>query len=144
MGRVPSVLSASFLAFAMLAFSGWALVAQLHGLAEELPNHQREIKQKINSLSVGQSSTFSRLSQMFDNLQGIRKNEEVVSGEREPDPQLTKPLAQPPTVVLKDEQSPFAKAIEMVHPVIEPLASGAMVIVLVMSFLSVARTYDFE
>lgn len=138
LGRVPSVLLASFLAFAMIGLSAWALVSQLHGLASELPDHQREIQQKISSLSIGKNSTFSRLSQMFDDVLGNHINEEVVSAEGELGLESTRPIVQPPVVVLKDETSQLAKAIEIVHPIIEPLASTAMVVVLVI-FLLICR-----
>ncbi len=138
LGRVPSVLLASFFAFALIGLSSWGLLSQLHGLAAELPNHQREIKNKINSLSVGENSTFSRLSQMFDELLGKGANEEVALENADTDLQSTRPIAQPPIVILKEEKSQFARAIEMLHPVLEPLASAAMVVVLVM-FLLICR-----
>ncbi len=143
LGRIPSVLVASGLAFALIGISVWALVSQLHGLAADLPSHRMEIKNKISSLSVGENSTLSRLTEMFDDVLGNRtqatanKIEEGADSETSPPTESLTPA--PQTIVIREnESSQFSRAVEIFLPVVEPLASAALVIVLVM-FLLIRR-----
>ena len=68
LGRTLSVLIASGLAFALIASAGWALASQVRHLAADLPNHQQEIKKKIDAFKTSESSTYGRLTVMFEEL----------------------------------------------------------------------------
>ena len=68
LGRTPSVLIASGLAFALIALAGWALASQVQHLAADLPNHQQEIKKKIDAFKTSEGSTYGRLTVMFEEL----------------------------------------------------------------------------
>ncbi len=142
LGRIPSVLAASGLAFALIGLSAWALVSQLHGLAADLPSHRMEIKNKISSLSVGENSTLSRLMEMFDDVLGNRTQVagNMIEGDAADASAATGLKSQvPQTIVIRaDESSQLSKAIEILLPIVEPLASAALVIVLVM-FLLIRR-----
>ena len=73
LGRTLSVLIASGLAFALIAMAGWALALQVRHLAADLPNHQQEIKKKIDVFKTSEGSTYSRLTVMFEELFPTRR-----------------------------------------------------------------------
>ena len=68
LGRTLSVLIASGLAFALIGAAGWALASQVQRLAADLPNHQQEIKKKIDGFKATEGSTYRRLTVMFEEL----------------------------------------------------------------------------
>ncbi len=158
LGRTAAVLVATGFAFATIGLALWALAAQTSSLAADLPNHKNEIKAKLASLQVDEGSTFSRLTDMFDEL--FPSDPAVVVSPAEPNGEsgdaATEPLDavdafpdfmapavvadQPPPaptsiIVAAPTGSPFSSAIEILLPVVEPLATAALVVVLVMFLL---------
>ncbi len=159
MGRTAAVLVATGFAFATIGLAIWALAAQTSSLAAELPNHKHEIKAKIASLQVDEGSTFSRLTDMFDEL--FPSDSAVVvtpaDADAEPDnagdalrdvdameptfrvPQVVEPQPPPPAetsiVVAAPASNTVSSTIEILLPVISPLATAALVVVLVMFLL---------
>src|SRR5262249_48857707 len=66
--RVPAVLTVVGLAFAILGAIGWGVGVQVQHLARDLPGHQQEIKQKIDSLRSSEDGTISRLIRMIEEI----------------------------------------------------------------------------
>lgn len=158
LGRTPAVLVATGFAFATIGLALWALAAQTSSLAADLPNHKNEIKAKLASLQVDEGSTFSRLNDMFDEL--FPSDAAVVVTPADPDQASGDSTDEPPgavdafpdfmgPAVVADQPPPaptsiivaaptgstFSSAIEILLPIVEPLATAALVVVLVMFLL---------
>ena len=137
LGRIPSVLAASFLAFALIGLCGWALASQIRSLASELPNHREEIKAKIDSLSTSKESTLSRLTSMFTEIAADLGKPESSPSEEGKISKGESPLPIP-VVVRNEGQSTFESALAILLPIVEPLGQAALIIVLVL-FLLIQR-----
>lgn len=137
LGRVPSVLVASVLAFSSIALCGWAVITQIRHLASELPNHRQEIRSKIESLSASGQSSFARVASMFKELgEDIGRPDEPVNRQ---DSMLDRVAIFPiPVVVQNEGQSPIESATAILLPIVEPLGQSALVVVLVL-FLLIQR-----
>ena len=133
LGRLPSVLLASGLTFAIIGASSWGLFSQLKRLAIDLPNHKQEIQTKLVALRVSDDSTMGRLTDMFNEIfppEGSLPQQGEESIARNDDAST-----QPPIVVAREAKPQFSSAMEILLPVIEPVATSALVIVLVMFLL---------
>ncbi|TWT91170.1 AI-2E family transporter [Neorhodopirellula pilleata] len=150
-GRVGSVLVATGIAFGLIALATWALVSQVQSLAADLPNHKTEIKSKIASLRVSEDSTFSRLTAMFQELfpeEGVKAEPARENLDKELDDKFADgsntdqdELADdaPSTIVVAAaEDGRIAAASDILLPIVEPMATAALIIVLVM-FLMICR-----
>lgn len=137
LGRIPSVLLASAVAFSSIALCGWAVLSQIRHLANELPNHRQEIRSKIDSLSTTGQSSFARVTSMFKELgEDISKPAEPVDRQ---DSLLNRVAMWPiPVVVQNEGQSPIEAATAILGPIVEPLGQCALVVVLVL-FLLIQR-----
>jgi predicted PurR-regulated permease PerM len=139
LGRIPSVLIASMLAFALIGLSTWALALQIQGLAEELPSHRQEIKAKLDSLRVDGNSTFQRLSDLLEDVNGEEQDPlAAIARDNTSDADANEEPAVIPIIVRPAQASPMAEGVTMVMPIVEPLATVALVVVLVM-FLLIRR-----
>ena len=141
-GRVGSVLVATGLAFGLIVLATWALVSQVQSLAADLPNHKTEIKSKIASLKVSEDSTFSQLTEMFQELfpeAGVRAEaaREQIQNDLGEDADSSSEASRT-IVVASADDGRIAAASEILVPVVEPLATAALIIVLVM-FLMICR-----
>ena len=131
-GRIGSVIIASFLAFLAIGAS-WGLAGQLSSLAKDLPNHEQEIKTKLAALRMDETSTFGRLNTML---------KEVTTGYGSPS-SPTEPSATEPSegdksahvVIAREESSQMSAAVEFLFSAVEPFAMTAIVIVLVLFVL---------
>ncbi len=137
LGRIASVLTASFLAFSLIGLGGWALASQIQKLAAELPNHREEIKAKIDSLSASKESTFSRLATMFTELTA-NVGKPAKSPAEEGTLSDSVVLSPIPVVVRNESQSGIESAGAVLVPIVEPLGQAALIVVLVL-FLLIQR-----
>src|SRR5438132_5712408 len=71
LGRIPSVIGAVFLAFCLVGAIGLGVVAQLQNLAADLPQHEREIEEKIER--VREAGRGSRLVDIYDMVTDISR-----------------------------------------------------------------------
>ncbi|EMI18084.1 protein belonging to Uncharacterized protein family UPF0118, partial [Rhodopirellula maiorica SM1] len=145
LGRLPAVLLASGLAFAIIGLAMWALVSQVQTLAADLPNHQHEIKTKLESFQLREDSTVHRLTNMFNEL--FPEHGAVVEPDSPNDTiavveEITDPA--PQIVVTSEPESPFAAATEILLPIVEPIATAALVIVLVIVFVVATRRHSLS
>lgn len=147
LSRTPAVLLATGLAFAIIAMAIWALVSQATSLAAELPNHKNEIQAKLSALKVDEGSTYGRLSEMFRELLSEEEPSAASAENADADPaelpvvyevgvEPPAPATPPaPIVVAAERESTFTSAIDILLPIVEPLATAALVVVLVMFLL---------
>lgn len=135
LGRIVSVGIASFIAFFFIGFASWALASQFNKLAKDLPNHEQEIRDKLSSLRMSEDSTFGRLDTMLKNLFSGAENSDI----RLDTPSVAEPDAAPKSmVILKQEETSIVSTVDVLLPVVEPIATAAFVVVLVL-FLLIRR-----
>ena len=127
LGRVPAVLVTVVLALALCAGIAWSVGGQVNRLVRELPTHKEKIEQKLADLRGSGEGTFGPLLQMIREL----------GAEPEPaNPQDEKGAKETRVVVARpDESFGFARLAATVGPVIEPLATTGLVVVLVIFML---------
>ena len=67
LGRVPAVLAAVTLVFAVLALAGWGLARQMDHLADDLPTYRVNILAKIADVrGVGKGGSVEKLQQTIE------------------------------------------------------------------------------
>ena len=144
LGRILSVLIASGLAFATIGLASWAIASQVQSLANDLPNHQQNIRRKIDAFKTSDDSTYGRLSTMFEEL---LTRERLLSGPpTEADPEGENSVEEagqkpePVFVVRSPSAGPDSldTASAILMPIVQPLGTAALVVVLVI-FLLIRR-----
>lgn len=143
LGRLVSVLVASGVAFAVIGISFWATVAQIQHLVNDLPNHTSEIKEKVASLRMDDDSTFGRLSKMLKDifpqevLEGKPSANVIFNPQASPYEVAAADIAVPqaPVMISAPPESHISSVFEIILPIVEPLATAALVVVLVMFLL---------
>lgn len=142
--RIPAVLTVALVAFGLLFGVIWTTASQIHSLAGELPNHRAEIQAKLELLKSDKGSVFSRLGRMFDELSTGFAAGEVDSADPGPVPSDPVPPPAdgggernpaPSTVVVVEARPPLEVLVNSVAPILEPLATGCVVVVMVLFFL---------
>ncbi len=143
--RLPAVLGVTFATFTLMFSIVWMTGSQIQSLASDLPNHQSEIQRKVAALKSGKDSTLNRLTRMFDEV----TSDFVEKPLSETDLKSTaagipvvneKPTAddgtfKPATIVVASDQSPLETVFSTLAPIVEPLASVALIVVLVIFLL---------
>lgn len=122
LNRAFAVLGTVTLAFALTGLLGWATATEVQHLAVDLPKHKGEIRAKIDNLRTLHGGAIADLLQM------VRELDESTGEAPPPDT---------PRVVLAegDDQSSLARIFGAVLPVLEPLATVGLVVVLVIFML---------
>jgi predicted PurR-regulated permease PerM len=123
--KVYAVLTVVLLVLGLLGGVVWMVISQLHALAGEMPQHRATITQKIEQLQQNGQGVISRLWQMAQEI-----SQEVERG-GQPEGEAARPEQSVP-VVMKTEPSFLRSSITgMAAPLLEGLASAALVTVLV-------------
>jgi predicted PurR-regulated permease PerM len=126
LGRLASVMIIVVLAFSLLAAIGWLVTVQLTSVANELPTYRSNIREKISDIrGAGKGGA----------LEKIRETAEEVKEEfskDEPAAAASKPRE---VVVQSEESSTFWPIPLATAPMLERMASGGLVIVLVIFML---------
>jgi predicted PurR-regulated permease PerM len=140
-GRTPSVLATVLLAFVVIFGIGAVIANQLTGLAENLPQYQANIKEKIESLhgAVDGGGLLQRASAALSSI----RNQIVKTPVAPPSPpgtaRVAVPADQPPKPALVEirqpEQEPLQLIQTIVGPLLEPLTMAGIVVVFVIFFL---------
>lgn len=128
LGRVPSVLVTVVLAFAIFGVVGWGVGVQVNKLARELPNQQGAIQKKIAALSGSGEGVFGRLLKMVREI-GAEPGKTDAAADN------TTVKAKEVIVVRPEESSGFERLAQTVGPVLEPLATAGLVVILVIFML---------
>ena len=110
-GRVASVIIASFIAFAAIGLASWGLADQLTRLAKDLPNHEQEIKDKMAKLRMDEDSTLGRLDRMVKGIFSV--NESSAAKGNEDSSAENDSTTKAPVVVAREPAPTFSTAAEV-------------------------------
>jgi predicted PurR-regulated permease PerM len=128
LGRVPAVFVTVLLTFLLFGAVAWGVGMQLNKLARELPENKDKIQKKIADLRGSGEGVFGKLSQMFHELgEETAKAEEMANETAAPEKQVV--------VARAEEPSTFERLAHIAAPVLEPLATAGLVVVLVVFML---------
>ena len=126
LSRVVSVTCSVILAFSLLLGAGWIVARQVAGLANELPQYRRNIREKIADLrDLKRGGALEKVE---------RTVEDVKSELKKPEP-TAKQTPPREVVVAADEQSTFWPIPLATGPVVERLAAAVLALVLVIFML---------
>ncbi len=124
LGRVPAVLIAVTLVFAVLGLAGWGLVRQMENLAEELPGYRVNILAKIADVrGAGKGGTVEKLQETIEDIRTDLGKTDAPTGR-----------ATTPVMITSELVSGFP-AIAWLGPIVGPLGTAALVVVLVIFIL---------
>ncbi len=137
--RVVAVLTVVTLAFAIIGAFGAIVAWQVGDLARELPTYQRNIESKIDAFREGPpgAGAFSRAAKMIEDLgRRIEEPQEPATSPVAPPGGEAPPEAEPiPVEVHPPEPTAMETLQTIVLPLVSPLATAGIVIVLVIFML---------
>jgi predicted PurR-regulated permease PerM len=140
--RTLAVVAVAVLAFAVIVGAGALIGSQLAHLAENLPGYQTNISDKIHSLRdtttgsgvVGRAA--SMLSDLGNEIAKPRQKPGGTAANRSggfaPDGRLQKPV---PVEIREADPTPLQLIVQVVGPLLRPLATAGIVVVFVIFFL---------
>jgi predicted PurR-regulated permease PerM len=140
-GRVPSVAAAMMFAILMISAVGALMGSQLAQLAENLPQYEANIAQKIQSLrgTATDTGVVSRATVILKELgNDITKPAELAPGRNATVPAARPAVGEtkPVPVVIEDTDLDTMQIIErIVGPLLQPITTVGIVIVFVLFFL---------
>ena len=128
LGHVPAVVLSLVLALVILSAVGTFVGSQFAGLAADLPRYQTNIGHKIQSIrGASGHGTIARLNQtieaLADQITGAREQQSQAGA-----PQAEKPV---PVEIRRRAVAPWEVAQTILGPLLEPLATLALVLVFV-------------
>lgn len=124
LGRITAVLITVTLVFLLLGLAGWGLVRQMENLAEELPGYRVNILAKIADVrGAGKGGTVEKLQETIEDIRTDLGKTDAPPGR-----------AAPPVMVTSELVAGFP-AIDWLGPIVGPLGTGALVVVLVIFML---------
>lgn len=125
LARVPSVLSAVLVALSIIAVLGGVIGTQVAQLAPDLPRYAGTIERKVETL---RSMTLGRLTAVTGQLKSVEPPAAKVAGApAEPRPTLVE--------VKPAEPDPLQIAERVLAPILSPLATVALVLIVSVFFL---------
>ncbi|CAO4178389.1 AI-2E family transporter [Methylorubrum aminovorans] len=135
LGRVPSVIVAVLLALAVIGGIGAVIGTQVAGLAGDLPQYQATVQKKFAGLQAGWLGDASRIFQRFNHQVHNATQKADAAGTAAaagfagdtPKAQLVK--------VQEPDPSPFTIAEKVLGPIVEPLTTVGIVLVVVVFLL---------
>jgi predicted PurR-regulated permease PerM len=140
--RVPAVLVVALLTFTLVGALGWTVGRQVHKLASDLPSYTERIQQKLAALQPSGDGLFSRLSRMAERISEGTTPASEPEGRADPDPSIAiqtndaSPHEPPAVVALAPARvSRLEQLTAIAGPVIEPLATLGLIVVLVIFML---------
>ena len=129
--RVPATLGVVLSAFLLAGLIGWGVVSQVTKLANDLPDHTNQIKDKIDSLRGG-GGVISKLTKMASD---VGKGPATAATQ----PAQLDAATHPPIIVTAAPTENMNSALERILGytgfVIEPLANGGLILVLTVFML---------
>jgi predicted PurR-regulated permease PerM len=128
--RIYAVLVVVVCAFLLFGVVSWGVLVQVRTLANDLPTHTAEINQKLASLR-GSDGTIAKLLQMVRDISAgpEKKTEAADNDNKDINDAKQVIVAQPET------SSSFERLFHMVIPVLEPLATAGLVLILLIFML---------
>ncbi len=144
-GRIAAVLAVVALIFALAGAAGWMLTRQVVDLATKLPEYKDNIADKLHVFRVPESGVFTRFSAAIGELK-----KELPGGSDGGNPAVTQPAERsgaapttatntpapvPVQVVEVSPGNPMAMVRMIVEPLLGPLGTAALVLLLVIFML---------
>lgn len=124
LGRVPAVLIAVTLVFLVLGLAGWGLIRQMENLSEDLPRYRANILTKIADVrGAGKGGTVEKLQETIEDIKTDLGKTEAPKG---------RPA---PAVMITSELVSGFPAIAWLGPIVGPLGTAGLVVVLVIFML---------
>lgn len=136
LGRTPSVILVVALVFCILGGIGWIVMSQVASLAGELPTYEKNIEGKIVGLREAAKGSF--LEKVQSTFRRVSRELEREAQKTEREAAAAQPGAtdEPVKVVVQDRgRPPLEQLWFWAGPVLEPLASAGLVIILVIFML---------
>ena len=129
LGRIPAVLVAATMGFAVLGIAGWTAVVQITELVPKLPEYQSNLHAKLDSVNAYVGAALSMATKTADDI-----GQNLSAPAQTDEPQGTNAL--PYSVrVLSSPASPLQVMGGTFGPLLKFLGSAGIVIVLVVFFL---------
>jgi predicted PurR-regulated permease PerM len=126
LGRVPSVMIIVVLAFSLLTAIGWVVTVQLTDVANELPTYRNNIRQKIADIrGAGKGGALEKLREAAEEVKEELSKEEPAKAPQKPRQ----------VVVQAEESTSFWPLPLATAPMLERMAGGGLVVVLVIFML---------
>jgi predicted PurR-regulated permease PerM len=141
LGRIVAVLLVVLLIFTGLGAAGWVLTRQLVDLATKLPDYKENISVKLRAFQTPTDNAFTKLSETVEELKHELPGNEGPIVSRVPGrpgtAQAVRPEAAPTAVrVLETTKgNPFDLVRVIIAPLVGPLGTGALVLLLVICML---------
>lgn len=131
--RVPAVLATVLVAFAIVLGFSVVVTGQLVDLADRVPLYQRNIEAKIHSIrdALPSGGLFDRTSRAIKDLrQDLAQVTDGAAGAP-----AEAPAEKPLLVETREETSPIETILGLAGPLLAPLATGGVVVILVIFML---------
>ena len=127
-----SVLVVAFLAFSAIAAFSLVVAGQVSGLARDLPSFQQNILTKLEGLQEqgGENGLVARLTDMASAI-----NDEIATALPAEGESASPAPTGPMQVEVVERQSPLDMLVNLVGPIISPIATAGLVVVLVIFML---------
>ena len=123
-GRVPAVLAMVLVVFTILGAAGWGLSRQMDHLAQDLPRYRTNVLEKIKDVRLfGRGGSVEKLQETYDDIRTDLEKDETPRGT----------VARP--VVVTSEQVAGFSGFTWLSPLIGPLGTAGLVLVLVIFML---------
>ncbi|PWK69935.1 putative PurR-regulated permease PerM [Aminobacter sp. AP02] len=130
--KIVSVIASVLAAFAVVAMFSFIVATQVSEVAQNVPTYQANIVAKIRSLKESGSE-----SGIIDRLSGVveRVGREINQPEKPAAPSAEKPKPDPLLVEIFTPQRPIEMLRNLITPLIGPLATAGLVVVVVIFML---------
>ena len=141
LGRVGAVLLVVILILAGAASGGYILTSQMVDLATKLPDYQKNIQAKLRTFKLPTGGRFTKFSQAVEELKKDLPGAKPAGDEPSPAPPTDSlyeaPVQPPPSVPAAErpESNPFHLARVVLSPLLGPLGTAALVLLLVIFML---------
>lgn len=139
-GRIVAVLTVVTMMLMVTVVAGWILTRQVVDLGTQLPNYKENIRTKLKALQLPSGGPFDKLSEAFEDLKKDLPG--VAPDAKEEDGESGRSLAPSPggdAVPVKVVSTPATSPLELfsliVAPVVGPLGTAALVLLLMIFML---------
>lgn len=141
LGRICAVLLVVTLIFSATGAAGWVLTRQLVDLATKLPDYKENISVKLRSIKTPSGGAFTKLSETVEELKKELPGSDAPLVSQVPNKpgttQAVRPEATPTSVRVLEttKANPFELVQLIIAPILGPLGTGALVLLLVICML---------
>jgi predicted PurR-regulated permease PerM/methylmalonyl-CoA mutase cobalamin-binding subunit len=140
LGRIGAVLLVVLMMFALTVTAGWILTTQIVDLGTQLPNYKENIRNKMHAFQLPTGGAFTKLSETFNDLKQDMPGTKGATGDKAAEGiQKLQPSADGQAIPVKVVSSPGRSPLELfqliVAPIVGPLGTSALVLLLVVFML---------